>query len=61
MSRHAPGSSLARFTVTATLETLSGKLREYCEGICDRTQLYASFQVSLDDPRFAALVREPNG
>ncbi len=53
--------TLDHFAVTATWETLAGKLRERYEGICDRTQLYPSFQPSLDDPRFAALLHELNG
>ena len=52
--------ALDHFAVTATWETLGAKLRERYDGICDRTQLYPSFQPSLDDPRFAALVRELN-
>jgi len=52
--------ALEHFAVTATWETLGAKLRERYEGICDRTQLYPSFQPPLDDPRFAALVRELN-
>ncbi len=52
--------ALEHFAVTATWETLGTKLRERYEGICDRTQLYPSFQPPLDDPRFAALVRELN-
>ena len=52
--------ALEHFAVTATWETLGTELRERYEGICDRTQLYPSFQPPLDDPRFAALVRELN-
>jgi probable F420-dependent oxidoreductase len=50
--------TLDHFAVTATWETLGARLRERYDGICDRTQLYPSFQPSLDDPRFAALLRE---
>jgi probable F420-dependent oxidoreductase len=52
--------ALEHFAVTATWETLGQKLRERYDGICDRTQIYPSFQPSLDDLRFAALVRELN-
>ncbi len=52
--------TLDHFAVTATWETLAGKLRERYDGICDRTQLYPAFQPSLDDPRLQALVKEMN-
>jgi probable F420-dependent oxidoreductase len=52
--------TLDHFAVTATWETLAGKLRERYDGICDRTQLYPAFQPSLDDPRLATLISEMN-
>ena len=52
--------TLDHFAVTATWETLAGKLRERYDGICDRTQLYPAFQPSLDDPRLQTLFREMN-
>jgi len=36
--------TLDHFAVTATWETLAGKLRDRYDGICDRTQLYPAFQ-----------------
>ena len=48
--------ALDHFAVTATWETLGEKLRERYDGICDRTQLYPSFQPSLDDPRWPAVL-----
>jgi len=52
--------TLDHVAVTASWETLGGKLRERYAGLCDRTQLYPAFQPSLDDPRLRALLREMN-
>jgi probable F420-dependent oxidoreductase len=52
---------LDAFAVVGTFETVGARIRERYAGLYDRTQLYPSFQPSLDDPRFAALVREFNG
>ena len=52
--------TLDHFAVTASWDTLAGKLRERYDGICDRTQLYPAFQPSLEDPRLQALIKEMN-
>lgn len=61
MADLVPDSLVDAVAVTATLETLAAKLTERYAGLCDRTQLYPSFQPRLDDPRFARVVREMNG
>jgi hypothetical protein len=50
-----------QFAVVGSIETVGARIRERFAGLYDRTQLYPSFQPSLDDPRFARLVREFNG
>jgi probable F420-dependent oxidoreductase len=52
--------TLDHFAVTASWDTLAGKLRERYDGICDRTQLYPAFQPSLEDPRLQTLFKEMN-
>jgi probable F420-dependent oxidoreductase len=52
--------TLDHFAVTASWDTLAGRLRERYDGICDRTQLYPAFQPSLEDPRLQTLIKEMN-
>jgi alkanesulfonate monooxygenase SsuD/methylene tetrahydromethanopterin reductase-like flavin-dependent oxidoreductase (luciferase family) len=44
--------TLDLFAVTGPFEEIGDRIRERYRGLYDRTQLYPSFQPSLDDPRW---------
>jgi probable F420-dependent oxidoreductase len=44
-------------SVSGTWDTIGARLLERYDGLCDRIQLYPSFQPPLDEPRLAALVQ----
>jgi hypothetical protein len=44
------------FAVSGRFEEIGAKIRERFRGLYDRTQLYPSFQPSLDDPRWPAVL-----
>ncbi len=44
------------FAVSGRFEQIGEKIRERYRGLYDRTQLYPSFQPSLDDPRWPAVL-----
>ena len=43
--------TLDHFAVSGPFATIGERIRERFRGVYDRTQLYPSFQPSLDDPR----------
>ncbi|HSE03932.1 MAG TPA: TIGR03617 family F420-dependent LLM class oxidoreductase [Methylomirabilota bacterium] len=48
--------TLDLFAVSGSFETIGERIRERFRGLYDRTQLYPSFQPSLDDPRWPAVL-----
>ncbi|HYB41874.1 MAG TPA: LLM class flavin-dependent oxidoreductase, partial [Candidatus Methylomirabilis sp.] len=52
---------LDTYAVTATYDSLHGKILERYAGLLDRTALYQPYQPSLDDPRLPAAIRAFNG
>jgi hypothetical protein len=42
--------------VTGRFDEIGGRIRERYRGLYDRTQLYPSFQPSLDDPRWSTVL-----
>jgi alkanesulfonate monooxygenase SsuD/methylene tetrahydromethanopterin reductase-like flavin-dependent oxidoreductase (luciferase family) len=48
--------TLDHFAVSGSFATIGERIRERYRGLYDRTQLYPSFQPSLDDPRWPAVL-----
>ena len=48
--------TLDLFAVSGSFATIGERIRERYRGLYDRTQLYPSFQPSLDDPRWPAVL-----
>jgi alkanesulfonate monooxygenase SsuD/methylene tetrahydromethanopterin reductase-like flavin-dependent oxidoreductase (luciferase family) len=48
--------TLELFAVSGPFEEIGDRIRERYRGLYDRTQLYPSFQPSLDDPRWPAVL-----
>jgi probable F420-dependent oxidoreductase len=48
--------TLDLFAVSGSFATIGERIRERFRGLYDRTQLYPSFQPSLDDPRWPAVL-----
>jgi probable F420-dependent oxidoreductase len=48
--------TLDLFAVSGRFEEIGAKIRERYRGLYDRTQLYPSFQPSLDDPRWRTVL-----
>ena len=48
--------ALDHFAVSGSFATIGERIRERYRGLYDRTQLYPSFQPSLDDPRWPAVL-----
>ena len=48
--------TLEHFAVSGSFATIGERIRERYRGLYDRTQLYPSFQPSLDDPRWPAVL-----
>jgi len=48
------------YAVTGSYDTIGARIRERYRGLLDRTGLYQSSQLGLDDPRLPRLVREFN-
>jgi probable F420-dependent oxidoreductase len=49
-------ATLDLFAVSGPFEEIGDRIRERYRGLYDRTQLYPSFQPSLDDPRWPAVL-----
>jgi len=61
MARLITDEMLDAIAVVGTYETIGIKLRERYAGLLDRTALYQPYEVSADDSRCAALVRQVKG
>ena len=48
--------TLEHFAVSGSFATIGERIRERYRGLYDRTQLYPSFQPSLDDPRWPVVL-----
>jgi hypothetical protein len=48
--------TLEHFAVSGSFATIGERIRERYRGLYARTQLYPSFQPSLDDPRWPAVL-----
>jgi hypothetical protein len=48
--------TLDHFAVSGSFATIGERIRERHRGLYDRAQLYPSFQPSLDDPRWPAVL-----
>lgn len=49
-------ATLHLFAVSGPFEEIGDRIRERYRGLYDRTQLYPSFQPSLEDPRWPAVL-----